>query len=74
MPSKQTFTMATDKRRDTAQYWEARLKRMGLTVERAGPDWLIYGHDVSKLDTDGRKTFVPITGETEELEWPMSLC
>lgn len=66
--------MASDKRRDTQQYWDARLKRMGMDVEVGTPHWLFYGHDVTKLDTDGRKLYVPTDGgRTEENEWPQSL-
>jgi hypothetical protein len=65
--------MASDKRRDTQAYWEARLKRMGLDAERGRPSWLSYGHDVTFLDTDGRKTY-HLAGETQrENEWPISL-
>lgn len=33
--------MASDKRRDTPEYWEARLKRMGLTIDAGeGVAWL----------------------------------
>ena len=80
--------MANDKRRDTLTYWEARLKRMGLSMEAGQavtPDksqpggflrWLEYGHTVKDLDFDGRKTYrVLPSGESLELgEWPVSLC
>ena len=66
--------MATDKRRDTQTYWEARLKRMNLDMETGRDSWLSYGHDVAKLDTDGRKTYTVPTGEVEDnQEWPISL-
>lgn len=66
--------MATDKRRDTAQYWEARLKRMGLDADKGRPSWLQYGHEITKLDTDGRKTYESADGEREAVdEWPQSL-
>jgi hypothetical protein len=50
--------MASDKKRDSPAYWEARLKRMGLCMNAGyNPNWLSYGHSVTELDTDGRKTF-----------------
>lgn len=66
--------MATDKRRDTGAYWEARLQRMGLGMETGHLDWISYGHVVSDLDFDGRTTY-PSTGERSEIatEWPLSL-
>lgn len=64
--------VATDKKRDTREYWDARLTRMGLSMEAGRHDWLAFGHRVSDLDFDGRKTYP--TGETEEvIEWPISL-
>lgn len=67
------IVMATDKRRDTEEYWEARLTRMGLSVESGRHDWLAFGHIVSDLDFDGRKTYTQ-DGESQELtEWPLSL-
>jgi len=75
--------MANDKRRDTREYWEARLKRMGLSMSAgegvAWQDgkpvrWLSYGHTVTDLDFDGRNTYTPTAGEIEERqEWPISL-
>jgi hypothetical protein len=66
------FCMASDKRRDNAAYWEARLKRMGLDADRGRPSWLSYGYTVHECDFDGRKTYT--AGEIEELnEWPISL-
>lgn len=66
--------MATDKRRDTKAYWEARLKRMDLDAERGRPSWLQYGHDVHKLDTDGRTTYAVTAEDIEDRqEWPISL-
>lgn len=57
--------------------WEARLKRMNLSMERGHDShWLTYGHDVTALDFDGRDTyaFVPPTGERLDTEeWPISL-
>lgn len=68
------YRMATDKRRDTPQYWEARLKRMDLDADRGRPSWLSFGHEVTKLDTDGRKTYVADDAERMEVnEWPQSL-
>jgi hypothetical protein len=64
-----------DKRRDTAAYWEARLKRMGLTVDAGRANWIDYGHSVLKLDYDGRIAYVADPGESlERGEWPISLC
>jgi hypothetical protein len=66
--------MASDKRRDTPAYWDARLKRMNLDADRGRPSWLSYGHQVTELDTDGRKTYNVKAGESLELvEWPLSL-
>lgn len=74
MTEARAYVMATDKRRDTAAYWDDRLKRMDLGEDRGRPSWLSYGHEVSKLDTDGRKTFVTADGESQDLtEWPQSL-
>jgi hypothetical protein len=60
-----------------AAYWESRLKRMNLSMERGhDPHWLSYGHDVTALDFDGRDTFafVPPAGERLDMEeWPISL-
>ena len=57
--------------------WEAKLKRMGLTMENGhDPHWLTYGHDVADLDFDGRDTYAysPPDGERLDLdEWPISL-
>lgn len=67
--------MASDKRRDSPEYWEARLKRMGLDADRGRPTWLSYGHSVTDLDTDGRKLY-PVTDLKTDLsegfEWPVS--
>lgn len=67
--------MATDKRRDSQKYWEARLTRMGFSVEAGRHDWLSFGHVATDLDFDGRKTYTAAqTGESSELtEWPVSL-
>lgn len=65
--------MATDKRRDSGKYWEERLQRMGLGMESGHVDWISYGHVITELDFDGRKTY-PSTVEGEEVsEWPLSL-
>lgn len=65
--------MASDKRRQSLEYWETRLKRMDLDMGRGHVNWIDYGHDIKKLDTDGRKTY-SIAGEHEECsEWPLSL-
>jgi hypothetical protein len=42
--------MASDKRRDTPAYWEARLQRMGLGMESAHVDWITYGFSVNERD------------------------
>ena len=65
--------MATDKRRDSASYWEARLKRMNLDADRGRPSWLSYGHEVTELDTDGRMTYANSGESLENEEWPISL-
>ena len=60
--------VATDKRRNSAEYWEARLHRMGLGMDVGLPKWLSYGHVVSDLDFDGRAIF---EGESKDAhEWP----
>lgn len=65
--------MASDKRRDSAEYWESRLVRMGLSAEAGRHTWLAYGHTVTGLDVDGRKTYS--AGEIEgQQEWPISLA
>lgn len=72
--------MASDKRRDSQEYWEGRLKRMGLSME-AGNPWkceetrvrrLSYGHIVNDLDFDGRQTYTAKDIE-DRAEWPISL-
>lgn len=66
--------MASDKRRQSPEYWEARLKRMNLEMGRGHVNWIDYGHDIKHLDTDGRRTYVSVTGEREDLaEWPISM-
>ena len=74
----------SDKRRDSPEYWEARLARMGLSMHAGIPErWnpeeeeaerlLVYGHNVLELDFDGRNS-VPVPPSDEELaEWPRSL-
>lgn len=56
--------MASDKKRQTPQYWEVRLHRMGLGMDEGTPHWLSYGHRVSDLDFDGNKTY-PTTDKAE---------
>lgn len=74
MRSQRVLVMTTDKRRDTAAYWEARLQRMDLDMGRGHVNWIDYGHDITQLDTDGRKTYESTDGErTEIAEWPQSL-
>lgn len=77
--------MASDKRRDTAAYWEDRLVRMGLSMEagqavvrdEAQPGgflrWLEYGHEVSDLDFDGRNAYRTNGERSDDVEWPQSL-
>ncbi len=68
------LVMASDKRRDTARYWEARLERMNLDMGRGHVNWIDYGHDITKLDTDGRRSYESTAGEQEDVrEWPQSL-
>jgi hypothetical protein len=75
MTRKTVLVKERNKRRDTSAYWEARLKRMGLTVDAGRAEWISYGHDTARMDFDGRHVFVPaISGESLELdEWPLSL-
>lgn len=56
--------------------WEARLKRMGLTMDAGHNRAVItYGHMVTDLDWDGKVTYTPPTGERlDNEEWPISLC
>lgn len=55
-------------------HWEARLKRMGLTMDAGRAGFITYGHMVADLDFDGRIAVVPATGERlDENEWPISL-
>lgn len=66
--------MTSDKRRDKQAYWEARLTRMGLSVEAGRHDWLTFGHTPTDLNLDGGRTYKPTDGELEETqEWPISL-
>jgi hypothetical protein len=75
MTRKTALVREKNKRRDNLAYWEARLKRMGLTPDAGRVDWITYGHDTARMDFDGRHVFVPPTGESLELdEWPLSLC
>jgi len=63
-----------DKRRDSLQYWEKRLQRMGLGMEAGHVDWIEYGHLVNELDYDGKTAFRPRTERVRECdEWPVSL-
>jgi hypothetical protein len=59
-------------------YWEAKLKRYGLTEDRGRVSWIDYGHKVIDLDFDGRIAYRPPTdktaGESSEREWPQSMC
>src|SRR6202049_3098795 len=65
--------MATDKRRDSLEYWNARLTRMGLGHEAGSHRWLRYGHRVSELDCDGVKTYTAPEEIEDRNEWPISL-
>ena len=64
--------------RQQPEYWEAKLKRMGLTLEagrKIGSESITYGHMVRTLDWDGRVTYEPPTGERlDNEEWPISMC
>jgi len=65
--------MASDKRRESQQYWEARLKRMNLDIDRGRLKWLCYEHITGPLpDFDGKRTYT--AQDVEDLnEWPISL-
>lgn len=65
--------MATDKRRDSQEYWEARLSRMNLGAQRGRPTWLDYGYTVTDRDFDGVKTYTTVSDVEENQEWPVSL-
>lgn len=55
-------------------YWDTKLALYGLTEDAGRKDWISYGHEVTQLDTDGRKTYKPTAGESlEHEEWPISL-
>jgi hypothetical protein len=80
MPSKTSATKSHKckgkyAKRGTQAFWEARLKRAGLSMERGhDPHWLTYGHMVGDLDFDGRITYEPPQGERlDNGEWPISL-
>lgn len=66
-----------DRRRESPAYWDARLKRMGLTMDAGyNPNWLSYGHEVLDLDFDGRRVYSGEKTIGERLiedEWPVSL-
>ena len=75
--SKQTAT-TVDPRLLKPDYWEARLKRAGLSMEAGRSARISYGFTTSELDFDGRNVVrpEPITqerGEGLEYEWPVSL-
>ena len=58
------------------EYWEARLKKAGLTMDTGwNPDWLTYGHRIADLDFDGITTYaVKQIGEgLDNGDWPISL-
>jgi hypothetical protein len=55
------------------EYWEAQLKRYGLTTDAGFVKWIDYGHRVIDLDFDGRIAYKPNAGEMET-EWPQSMC
>lgn len=82
MPSKTSATKVHKCRGKYAQrgsqvFWEAKLKRMGLTMEagrKIGSESLTYGHMVADLDWDGKVTYEPPQGERlDNGEWPISL-
>jgi hypothetical protein len=70
IPSK---CMASDKQRTSQEYWEQRLKRMGLTPRAGEHKWLSYGHKLSALDYDGVRTYATAEDVEENQEWPISL-
>jgi hypothetical protein len=79
--SGQKRTKCRDKQPNESEltaYWEARLKRMHLTMDAGshiGTETICYGHSVLDLDYDGRITYKPPTGERlDNKEWPISLC
>lgn len=74
--------MASDKQRSTPEYWEKRLRRMGLSMEAGTPRVpgskghvriLTYGHKVSALDFDGVRTYATAEDVEVNQEWPISL-
>lgn len=67
------YMMASDKRRDTQEYWDARLARMNLGTERGRPTWLDYGYRVNDLDFDGVRTYSTANEIEDRQEWPISL-
>jgi len=66
-------------KRQTPEYWEAKLKRMGLSMNRGrsiGVEDLTYGHLIEHFGAfEGSIVFDPPTGERlDNDEWPISLC
>lgn len=63
--------------RTDPEYWETRLKRMGITMDagrKIGSESITYGHMVADLDFDGKVTYRPPIGERlDNAEWPISL-
>jgi hypothetical protein len=57
---------------DTTAYWEARLKRAGLSMEAGRSELISYGFTLKDLDFDGRNVR-PTTADLERDEWPVSL-
>jgi len=43
--------------KDSPEYWERLLARNQLSMSRGTPDWLVFGHKVTDLDYDGKKTY-----------------
>jgi hypothetical protein len=60
----------TCKEQSCPQYWEARLKRMHLTMDRAshiGTETITYGHMIEHFgDWEGKIVYSPPTGERLE--------
>jgi hypothetical protein len=55
------------------EYWEAKLKRYGLTMEAGRTNWMDYGHKEADKGFEGQTAYKP-TGESTEREWPQSMC
>jgi hypothetical protein len=57
----------------SADYWESRLKKAGLTMNAGLSACLSYGFDSNQLDYDGRHVrTVELDGDKRD-EWPVSV-